>query len=59
MTLRQIRDKAREMKVRNYSRLRKDQLIRTIQQTEGNHPCFKNVSDCGEHGCLWWTDCRD
>jgi hypothetical protein len=58
MTLKKIREKARTMGVKNISRYRKDNLIRVIQQVEGNSPCFKEIKDCREFGCLWRTDCR-
>lgn len=37
----------------------KRDLIRKIQQTEGNLPCFgSNISQaCGQHHCLWRADC--
>ncbi len=38
----------------------KTDLIRNIQQGEGNNDCFNtNYSDaCGQHQCLWRGDCR-
>jgi hypothetical protein len=57
MTLKEIREKARSMGIKNYTRFRKENLIRIIQETEGNSPCFKNTCDCGEHQCLWRQDC--
>lgn len=37
----------------------KNELVRSIQQAEGNKPCFaNNVSDeCGQHSCMWREDC--
>jgi len=37
----------------------KIELIRTIQLTEGNQPCFNTlkVEDCGQDNCLWRADC--
>ena len=58
MTLKKIREKARAMGVKNISRYRKDNLIRVIQEVEGNSPCFKEIENCGELGCLWRADCR-
>ena len=58
MTLKDIRVKARELQVKNYSRMRKDDLIRAIQEKEGNAPCYQNINDCGESHCLWRPDCQ-
>jgi hypothetical protein len=58
VTLKQVRERARILGVKNYSRFRKDRLIRTIQETEGNAPCFKNISNCGEFCCCWREDCQ-
>ncbi|MBM4327858.1 MAG: hypothetical protein FJ118_11920 [Deltaproteobacteria bacterium] len=59
MTLRKIREIARSMNISNYSRRRKADLIRIIQQTEGNAPCFQRISGCMEYGCLWRDDCQE
>ena len=58
MKVTQIREIARELKVKNYSRMRKDDLIRAIQVAEGNTDCFKRIPDCGEMDCLWREDCQ-
>ncbi len=37
----------------------KEHLIRAIQLTEGNTPCFKtNVSFCSETICSWHKECQ-
>ena len=40
-------------------KLKKEELIRTIQLTEGNPQCFNtNFSKrCGQDECLWRSDC--
>lgn len=40
-------------------RMTKVDLVRTIQQTEGNTTCFQTaqVDSCGQEGCLWREDC--
>jgi hypothetical protein len=40
MILKDIRAKARDMGVKNQSRLGKTDLIRAIQEKEGNAPCY-------------------
>jgi|WetSurMetagenome_2_1015567.scaffolds.fasta_scaffold169807_2 hypothetical protein len=58
MTLQQVRLKARDLGVKNVSRFRKENLIRVIQEVEGNAPCFRNISGCCESGCLWREECQ-
>lgn len=40
-------------------RANKGELIRSIQQAEGNSPCFgsKGTYECGQFNCLWREDC--
>jgi len=41
-------------------RVRKADLIRTIQKSEGNAECFGSgrANECGQTGCLWRKDCH-
>jgi hypothetical protein len=41
-------------------KLRKDELIRKIQSSEGNDPCYATgkASVCGQTQCLWRADCK-
>lgn len=38
---------------------KKSDLVRAIQQIEGNLPCFDSNSSrqCGQQTCLWREDC--
>lgn len=58
MTVREIREKAKDMGVKNYTRFNKEGLIREIQKAEGNSPCFKEIENCGEYHCAWRDDCQ-
>lgn len=58
MILKDIRAKARGLEVKNYSKLAKTDLIRAIQEKEGNASCYHNISDCGQLDCLWRRDCQ-
>ena len=58
MKVKEIREKARVLNVKNYSRMRKDELIRSIQLAEGNSDCFKRIPDCGQMDCCWREDCQ-
>ena len=41
------------------ARLRKAELVQTIQKTEGNNACFSSLmsNQCGQDNCLWRKDC--
>ncbi len=58
MKVTEIRAKARDLSVKNYSRLSKADLIRAIQVAEGNSPCYQQIYDCGVEDCLWRPDCQ-
>lgn len=58
MTVKETREKARELKVKNYARLPKDELIRAIQTAEGHSECFSKIADCGQMDCCWRVDCQ-
>ncbi len=58
MTLKEVKAMAKGMGIK-LCRKNKTQLIREIQEREGNIPCFgtERVKFCGEEGCLWRSDC--
>ncbi len=58
MNVTEIRTKARQLAVKNYSRLNKTDLIRAIQVTEGNSPCYQQIEDCRVEDCCWRPDCQ-
>jgi hypothetical protein len=39
--------------------MKKDDLVRGIQQSENNEACYKTgkASQCGQDACLWREDC--
>jgi len=43
----------------NVAKLKKQNLIQLIQETEGNIACYATaaVSSCGQEQCLWREDC--
>lgn len=59
MTLKQVQQKAKNLGIKNIRQYRKELLIRVIQEAEGNSPCFKGIEGCGEHACLWRTECQN
>ncbi len=58
MVMQEIRDMARDIGIKP-GRMSKINLVRTIQQTEGNFACFVTSmsGDCAQDGCLWRGDC--
>jgi hypothetical protein len=57
MTMTQVKSKAKEMGIQ-VGKAKKDDLIRTIQTTEGNIPCYKTgITSCDQTECAWWSDC--
>ncbi len=58
MKMQLVRSKAREIGIRP-GKLNKLNLIRRIQQTEGNFDCFGTAVDgyCDQADCLWREDC--
>ena len=58
MNVTEIRTIARSKGVRPLPKS-KLSMVRAIQQTEGNFPCFGTAyeSDCDQALCLWRSDC--
>ncbi|MFC1536207.1 SAP domain-containing protein [Pseudomonadota bacterium] len=61
MLLSDIKLRAKEMNLKNSSKLRKGDLIRLIQVAEGNSACFDEPwhSPCEQHDCAWKDDCTN
>ena len=58
MNLKQIKEIAKSKGVK-VGIMKKTDLIRTIQRTEGFSACFSTVTDrmCNQIDCLWRSDC--
>jgi len=59
MLMQQIRTIAKEHGIKA-GKTTKVNLIRKIQQVEGNYACFATAAstdDCDQTGCLWRDDC--
>ncbi len=57
-TVKELRLKAKELGMEGYAKLNKAELIHTIQEFEGNQPCYEQIHDCGEFGCLYFSECQ-
>ena len=57
MNMQDIRKKAKILDIKP-GKKRKADLIRFIQTTEGNFPCFGHAEDfCDQLECCWRDDC--
>jgi hypothetical protein len=58
MKFQNIQKMAKSMKINTY-RMKKVDMIRSIQREENNIPCFgtERIDSCHEEKCLWRTDC--
>ncbi|NOZ36694.1 MAG: SAP domain-containing protein [Gammaproteobacteria bacterium] len=58
MQMQQIRTIAKENGIKS-GKTTKVNLIRKIQQVEGNYACFATADsgECDQMGCLWRKDC--
>jgi len=58
MNMTELKEKAEELGVKP-GRKKKADLIRAIQEAEGNEPCFGKNNDghCEYSDCCFWSDC--
>jgi DNA-binding IscR family transcriptional regulator len=58
MTMKEIREIAKMHNVKA-GRMKKGEVIRAIQRSEGNFDCFGRAvsGECSQPGCLWREDC--
>ena len=58
MKLDEIKEIARQHNIKA-AKMKKSELVRAIQQAEGNEACFDSgkAAQCGQEGCLWREDC--
>jgi hypothetical protein len=58
MRFQEIREIAKDMGIGTY-RIKKTDLVRTIQREENNIECYgtERVDICQEEACLWRIDC--
>ena len=58
MKLKELKEKARQLGVKPKLGMKRENLIRAIQTTEGNFPCFGTAKDyCDRLECCWRNDC--
>jgi hypothetical protein len=58
MKMAEIRKKAQNLGL-NSGKMKKADLIRSIQTKEGNDPCYKvKNGSCDQYECCWRDDCK-
>lgn len=58
MHMKKIREIAKKVNVAPGA-MERDELIRAIQEKEGNTPCFQSGRTlCQQYDCWWRTDCK-
>lgn len=59
MKIAEVRELAAQRGLKT-DKMKKTEIIRAIQATEGNTACFDTgaVVECGQTDCLWLTDCK-
>lgn len=59
MTRKEALEIASDLGIGGVSRMKKAEIIRAIQEHEGNFPCFGTATDghCDQMDCLWRGDC--
>lgn len=57
MKMQEIRERAKTLGLKS-GKMRKLDLVRSIQTEEGNSPCFQEGRKiCDQHDCCWREDC--
>ncbi len=58
MNLKQVKEIAKSKGI-NGGKMKKEELIRSIQKAEGNFDCFgtARAGHCTQEDCLWREDC--
>ena len=59
MKLEEIKEIAKQHDIK-IGKLKKAELVRAIQVSEGNDACFESgqAAECGQDECLWRADCN-
>jgi len=59
MNIQEIRERATAIGLTGVGKLRKAELVKKIQEAEGNSPCYGAEwrQQCAEMHCCWRSDC--
>lgn len=56
-TIKEIKQIAKDRSIVFPPKMKKAEMIHTIQKQEGNTPCYAE-NDCSASDCLWFKDCQ-
>ena len=57
MNMQEVRERAKVFKLKTVG-MKKADIIRSIQEKEGNTPCYQTgVELCDQADCCWRSDC--
>lgn len=58
MNLKDVKEIAKQKGIKA-GKMKKEELIRSIQKSEGNFDCFGTAisGECSQNDCLWREDC--
>jgi len=58
MNLKEIKEMAKQHSIKS-AKMKKADLIRAIQKSEGNFDCFGSAlsGECSQQDCMWRSDC--
>ncbi|OIO66086.1 MAG: hypothetical protein CO186_08390 [Zetaproteobacteria bacterium CG_4_9_14_3_um_filter_49_83] len=59
LTKKDLLDLAKGLDLKGISKLKKDELIHSIQIAEGHAPCFLTIENCAVSPCLFRADCQN
>ena len=59
MKVQEVREIAKQRGIKAPAAVKKADLIRSVQQAEGNDVCFDSgrSESCGQQACQWREDC--
>ena len=60
MKVQEVREIAKQRGIKAPAAVKKADLIRSVQQAEGNEACYDTgkAAVCGQDACLWREDCK-
>jgi hypothetical protein len=58
ITKKALNEKAAALNIKSAAKLRKVELIHTIQLAEGNTDCFGRIENCDVSPCLYRAECQ-
>jgi len=58
VTKKEVIEMSKKLGLTGVSKKIKPELIRIVQEAEGNNPCFKTISNCSVTPCMFRAECQ-